>query len=140
MIIMELKISKKDTVKLIEDYYKKTEGRIVKASISSSKVSRGYGRDEYDDVSSSLTISEEVPIMGLIAKSNTTISDLELKNIFNNILEENGYEVEKFSFDSGLRYETIGAYMYEQSISTPYCNGIILNVKSLGKQKTIGGK
>lgn len=140
MIKMELKFSKKDTLKLIEEYYKKTEGRMVKANISSHKVNCGYGRDEYDTVSSTLTISEEFTSIGATVKSTTTISDTELKNIFNNILEENSYGVEKFSFDDGLNYETIGAYMYEQSIKTPYCNGIILKIKSLGIQKSLGGK
>ena len=140
VIYMELKLDKKDVLTFIEDYYKKTEERVVKARIESQKVSRGYGRDEYDVCSSVIKLEEEVTLLGSKAKLSSIVSESELKNIFTNILEESGYEVERIAFDDGLTHEQTGYYMYEQTFTKPYCNGLILNVKKLAKQKKMGGK
>ena len=140
MIKMEMKFSKEDSIKFIEEYYKKHEQRDIKAKIKSQKGTCGYGMSEMDTCYTGVVIEEEIEVMGIKTKTNEVLPEANLLGIFKTVLEDYGFDVTKFEFDDGINTSWEGCYMNEHQVSKVYCKGIILNVKKNNKQKTIGGK
>ena len=140
MIKMEMKFSKEDSIKFIEEYYKKHEQRDIKAKIKSQKTTCGYGMAEMDTCTTSVVIEEEIEVMGIKTKTNEVLPEANLLGIFKTVLEDYGFDVTKFEFDDGINTSWEGCYMNEHQVSKVYCKGVILNVKKNNKQKTIGGK
>lgn len=137
---MEMKFSKEDSIKFIEEYYKKYEQRDIKAKIKSQKTTCGYGMREMDTCTTSVVIEEEIEVMGIKTKTSEVLPEDNLLGIFKTVLEENGFDVTKVEFDDGINTSWEGCYMNEHQVSKVYCKGVILNVKRNTKQKTIGGK
>ena len=137
---MEMKFSKEDSIKFIEEYYKKYEQRDIKAKIKSQKTTCGYGMGEMDTCTTSVVIEEEIEVMGIKTKTSEVLPEDNLLGIFKSVLEENGFDVTKVEFDDGINTSWEGCYMNEHQVSKVYCKGVILNVKRNTKQKTIGGK
>ena len=140
MIKMEMKFSKEDSIKFIEEYYKKYEQRDIKAKIKSQKTTCGYGMGEMDTCTTSVVIEEEIEVMGIKTKTSEVLPEDNLLGIFKTVLEENGFDVTKVEFDDGINTSWEGYYMNEHQVSKVYCKGVILNVKRNTKQKTIGEK
>ena len=140
MIKMEMKFSKEDSIKFIEEYYKKYEQRDIKAKIKSQKTTCGYGMGEMDTCTTSVVIEEELEVMGIKTKTSEVLPEDNLLGIFKTVLEENGFDVTKVEFDDGINTSWEGCYMNEHQVSKVYCKGVILNVKRNTKQKTIGEK
>lgn len=140
VIIMEIKFTKDDSIKFIEEYYKKFEQREIKAKIKSQKATFGYGMGAMDTCYTNVVIEEEIEVMGIKTKTIETIPEDNLLGIFKTILEEHGFNVTKAEFDDGVNTSWDGCYMNEHEVSRVYCKGIVLNVKRNAKQKTIGGK
>ena len=140
MIKMEMKFSKEDSIKFIEEYYKKYEQRDIKAKIKSQKTTCGYGMGEMDTCTTSVVIEEEIEVMGIKTKTSEVLPEDNLLGIFKTVLEENGFDVTKVEFDNGINTSWEGCYMNEHQVSKVYCKGVILNVKRNTKQKTIGEK
>ena len=140
MIKMEMKFSKEDSIKFIEEYYKKYEQRDIKAKIKSQKTTCGYGMGEMDTCTTSVVIEEEIEVMGIKTKTSEVLPEDNLLGIFKTVLEENGFDVTKVEFDDGINTSWEGCYMNEHQVSKVYCKGVILNVKRNTKQKTIGEK
>lgn len=135
-----MKFSKEDSIKFIEEYYKKYEQRDIKAKIKSQKTTCGYGMGEMDTCTTSVVIEEEIEVMGIKTKTSEVLPEDNLLGIFKTVLEENGFDVTKVEFDDGINTSWEGCYMNEHQVSKVYCKGVILNVKRNTKQKTIGGK
>lgn len=140
MIKMEMKFSKEDSIKFIEEYYKKYEQRDIKVKIKSQKTTCGYGMGEMDTCTTSVVIEEEIEVMGIKTKTSEVLPEDNLLGIFKTVLEENGFDVTKVEFDDGINTSWEGYYMNEHQVSKVYCKGVILNVKRNTKQKTIGEK
>ena len=137
---MEMKFSKEDSIKFIEEYYKKYEQRDIKVKIKSQKTTCGYGMGEMDTCTTSVVIEEEIEVMGIKTKTSEVLPEDNLLGIFKTVLEENGFDVTKVEFDDGINTSWEGYYMNEHQVSKVYCKGVILNVKRNTKQKTIGEK
>lgn len=137
---MEMKISKEDTKRFIEYYYQKNENRDVKVKIKCEKCQIGYGLSEHEGCYTTITIEEEVDVLGSKIKTTEKVSDKNLLAIFQTILEEKGYEVKKADLDSGLDSTWEGYGINEYQVKRPYCNGVILEVDKKVKQKVIGRK
>lgn len=137
---MEMRFSKDDSIKVIEEYYKKFEQKVVKAKIKSQNGSCGYGMAEIDTCYTNVVIEEEIEVMGIKTKTIEMVLEKNLLGIFKAVLEEYGFDVTKVEFDDGINTSWEGCYMNEHQVSRVYCKGVILNVKKNNKQKTIGGK
>lgn len=140
VIKMEMRFTKDDSIKFIEEYYKKFEQRDIKAKIKSQKGTCGYGMSEMDTCYTSIAIEEEIEVMGIKTKTTEILPENNLLGIFKAVLEEHGFDVTKAEFDDGVNTSWEGCYMNEHQVSRIYCKGVILNVKKNAKQKTIGGK
>jgi len=137
---MEIRFSKEDSIKFIEEYYKQFKQRDIKAKIKSEKGTCGYGLGEMDTCYTNIVIEEEIEIMGAKTKATERIPECHLLVIFKTVLEEHGFDVEKAEFDDGINTSWEGCYMNEHQVSRVYCKGVILNIKKNAKQKSIGGK
>jgi len=137
---MEMKFSKEDAIKFIEEYYKKIEHREVSAKIKSEKGTSGYQTGEFEVCNTRIIIEEDIEVMGIKTKTTEKIPEKNLLGIFKTILEEYGYDVTSAKFDDGINKVWEGSYMCEHQVPRVYCKGIILNVKKDVKQKKIGGK
>lgn len=137
---MEMKFSKEDSIRIIQDYYKKHEQRDVKVKIKSEKGTCGYGMAEMDTCFTSIILEEEIELLGVKTKTTEKLPEENLLGIFKTALEEYGYDVTKASFDDGINHVWEGYFMDEHQVSKVYCHGVNLTVKKNSKQKTLGGK
>lgn len=131
---MEIIYSKNDLKDLIKKYYLEMEGRDVKVSITSKSELVGfYGTNT---CVTTIKVKESVTILGKTTTTEKVISKDELFNMFNIMLENEGYILSDLEYNSGIREECVGYYMNEHIESKPYFNGIILNVRknSLSKR------
>ena len=140
MIKMEMKFSKEDSIRIIQDYYKKHEQRDVKVKIKSEKGTCGYGMAEMDTCYTSIILEEEIELLGVKTKTTDKLPEANLLGIFKTVLEEYGYDVTKAEFDDGINHVWEGYFMDEYQVSKVYCHGVNLTVKKNTKQKTLGGK
>ena len=140
VIGMEMKFTKDDSVKFIEEYYQKFESRNINAKIKSEKTTCGYGMGEMDTCSTSIVIEEEIEIMGIKTKTTERLGEDKLLGIFKAVLEDYGYDVKSAKFDDGINHTWEGCYMNEHQVARVYCKGVELSVQKLVKQKSIGGK
>ena len=62
------------------------------------------------------------------------ISFEEYEGIFKNLLEEQGYEVNKLWIDNGIDTEWTGYGLMEHREEKPYCNGIKIEAKRQVKE------
>ena len=58
----------------------------------------------------------------------------EYEGIFKNLLEEQGYEVNKLWIDNGVNTEWTGWGPMESREEKPYCNGITIDVDKQVKE------
>ena len=86
MIKMEMKFSKEDSIKFIEEYYKKYEQRDIKAKIKSQKTTCGYGMGEMDTCTTSVVIEEEIEVMGIKTKTSEVLPEDNLLGIFKTVV------------------------------------------------------
>jgi len=135
-----MKFTKEDSIKIIEDYYKKYEKRNIKAKIKSEKGTCGYGMAGMDTCYTSIIIEEEIELLGAKTKITEKLPEANLLEIFKTVLQSQGYDVTNASFDDGINKVWEGYFMDEHQVSKVYCHGVNLTVKKNTKQKTIGGK
>lgn len=132
---MEFTYSKNDLKSLISNYYLEKEGRRVEVDIEVKKELVGY----YANLSVITTISirEEVTVLGKKTKAREEISKDKVSSILAELLEETGYSLDNVIFDEGINTEWRGYGMNEYQENLPYFNGVKLSVSknSLVKKK-----
>ena len=127
--MIKLEFNKSEIINLVELYYRKEEGREVKVSINSRK--ECVGRYEEDGCVTTISVKEEFDILGMKKNFVTTISQDELKDIFNLLLEKEGYEIVSLMYNDGLHTEWSGYGMYEYQTKKAYFNGITLTLNNI---------
>lgn len=120
---MEINLTKENLKNVLEAYYQK-EGRAVNVSIEAKKSLVGYGLCETMACVTTITLKEEITLMGVKNISETTLSREELTRIISDILESEGYTLEGLSYNEGL--ETKG-YLRDE-YQEAYFKGVRLKV------------
>lgn len=123
---MEIEFTKDETIKLIEEYYKRLEDRTVKVTINSKKGYTGW-RDEEGCVTT-ITVSEPIEIMGMKKEVKHTITEEDLNNILKALFELYEFQLTKVTLNDGLNSRLEGYGMAEHEVTSAYFKGITLNI------------
>lgn len=123
---MEIEFTKDETIKLIEEYYKRLEDRTVKVTINSKKGYTGW-RDEEGCVTT-ITVSEPIEIMGMKKEVKHTITEEDLNTILKALFELYEFQLTKVTLNDGLNSRLEGYGMAEHQVTSAYFKGITLNI------------
>lgn len=123
---MEIEFTKEETLKLIEEYYKKLEDRTVKASISAKKGYIGW-RDEEGCVTT-ITVAEPIEIMGMKKDVKQTITEEELNTMLKALFDLYEFQLTNITLNDGLNSRWEGYGMGEHEVTSAYFKGITINV------------
>ncbi len=132
---MEITYSKEETIKLIEEYYKRLEDREVKASISARK--ECVGLYEVDGCVTTISVTEKMEIGGMQKDVKETISQEEFKKILRALFDLYGFELTNVTLNDGLNSRWEGYGMGEYEVKSAYFKGITINVNKK-KNVTLG--
>lgn len=124
---MQVEFTKDETIKLIEEYYKKLEDRTVKASITAKTGYTGW-RDEEGCVTT-ITISESFEIIGMNKEVKETISVEQLKTILKALFDLYEFQLNSVTLNDGLNSRWEGYGMAEHEVKSAYFKGITVNVE-----------
>lgn len=129
---MEVSFTKEETLKLIEEYYRRLEDRTVTASASAKKGYTGW-QDEEGCVTT-ITISEKMEIVGMQKEVKETITEDQLTTILRALFELYELDLTSVTLDDGLNSRWEGYGMNEYEVKTAYFKGIKVNVKKKKNQ------
>lgn len=130
---MEANFSRKNTIMILEAYYKRYENLDTKITIDVNKGCCGLHEEECAEVSINMT--SNVPVLGTNINIERNVSKNQVKKAFQTILEEEGYEVLEIYYDTSLKKEWVGYYKSEHQETTAVFNGIHVNMKKMSKEK-----
>lgn len=130
---METTFNKQETIKLIEEYYERLEGKKVKVSITSQATTIGL----YEDLGclTTITVTETMEIAGMKKDVKTRISKEELKKQMKALFALYEFDVKSVSLEDGVSSRCEGYGMMEHTVNGAYFNGITVNLE---KAKGIG--
>lgn len=134
---MEVSFTKEETLKLIEEYYRRLEDRQVTASATAKKGYTGW-QDEEACVTS-IAISEKMEIVGMQKEVKETITEDQLNTILRALFDLYEMDLTSVTLDEGLNSRWEGYGMAEHEVKTAYFKGIKVNVKKK-KNHTLGKK
>lgn len=123
---MEVVFTKEETIKMIEEYYKRLEDREVTASITSKKGYTGW-QDEEACVTT-VTISEKIEILGMQKEVKETITKDQLNTLLKALFDLYELDLKSFTINDGLNSRWEGYGYNEHEVKSAYCKGITVNV------------
>ena len=132
--IMTTIFNKKESIKLIEEYYKRLEGRTVKADIKTQKALIGIY--EQQGVMTTVSITEEMEIAGIKKTVSIDLTEEELRNNLAALFGLYGFQLKDMSLQDSL---TSTGYGVDESLDAIF-NGIKVELGKTvekGKKKTI---
>lgn len=132
---MTIKFTKEEAAKLVEEYYKRLEDRVVKANIKAEKGYIGWRGEEGCIIT--IEIAEVMEIAGMQKEIKDTITKENLLVILKALFELYDLEVNDISYDAGLNHRWEGYGMNEYEEKYVYFNGIKIDVT---KKKNISLK
>ena len=120
---MMLEITRDQTLKLIKSYYKIYQSMNVDVNHEVVKGYRGYYEEEYAHVN--IIIETKKEILGEICKVKFNLNEEEIKNIFEQLLQKENYNVTYLGYDAVIDPDDKEAKF----------NGMKIEVESNQKQK-----
>lgn len=132
---METQFNKQETIKLIEEYYEKLEGRKVKVSISAKAGT--FGLYETKGCQTTITVSERMEIAGMNKDVTYTLSEEELKKNLTALFALYNFDVKGLDIEDGLSSRCEGYGMMEHTVESAYFNGITVRLDKL-QSKSLG--
>lgn len=130
---MEIEFTKEETIKLIEEYYKRLEDRDVKVNITAKKEYTGW-QDEEGCVTT-VTIAEPIEIMGMKKEVKQKLTEEELKTLLKALFDLYELQVTSIILNDGINSRWEGYGMAEHEVKSAYFKGITVNVN---KKKNYG--
>ncbi len=129
---MEVTYTKEETLKLIEEYYKKLEDRDVKANITVEKGYVGY----HEDIGciTRISVTEVFDIGGMKKEAKIDISKEELDTLLRALFDLYGFELTSISLNDGINTGYEGYGMMEQKVYRAYFKGIAVNLNKKKNQ------
>lgn len=132
---METKFNKQETIKLLEEYYQRLEGKKVKVSISAKAGT--FGLYETKGCQTTITVSEKMEIAGMNKDVTYTLSKDDLKRNITALFALYEFDVKGLDIEDGLSSQWEGYGMMEHQVERAYFNGITVNLE---KAKNVGLK
>ncbi len=129
---MEVNYTKEETLKLIEEYYKRLEDRQVKANITVEKGTIGY----HEDIAciTKISVTEVFDIGGMKKEVKIKISKEELDTLLRALFDLYGFELTSVTLNDGINTEYKGYGMMEQKVYRAYFKGINVNLNKKKNQ------
>ena len=132
---MKFNLALNDVEKLLQDYYQKTIDSKAKIQIDVRKKQYGIcGSDWMADPC--VTLSLEGKVSGIPVTMTEDVTE-SVPTILKNIITDSGYIVKEVNWNAGIKPVTTGYGMTEKTDWMPYCDGLVIEVKT--KQKVLGG-
>ena len=129
---MEIKFTENDLKELLKEYFFRKDN--IESDISINK-KVGYDRYDQEECYIEVELKRKITILGREKIVSTKIYEEEIKNIFTEILIEEGYEVANLYFETGLKEEITGYGPAERTESRPYFEGLTVKLKENVKVK-----
>jgi len=136
---METKFSKQETIKLLEEYYEKLEGRKVKVSITAKAGT--FGLYETKGCQTTIKVTETMAIAGMNKEVSYNLSKEDLSKNLKALFALYEFDVKGINIEDGLSSRWEGYGMMEHQVETAYFNGITVNLeknKGVKLDKRIG--
>ncbi len=124
---METKFNKQETIKLIEEYYEKLEGRKVKATIEAKAGT--FGLYETKGCQTTITIAETMEIAGMNKEVKYDLTKEELTKNLRALFALYEFDVKGIDLDDGISSSCEGYGWMEYTVSKAYFNGITVNLE-----------
>lgn len=83
-----------------------------------------------------VTLSLEGKVSGIPVTMTEDVTE-SVPTILKNIITDSGYTVKEVNWNAGIKPVTTGYGMTEKTDWMPYCDGLVIEVKT--KQKVLGG-
>jgi len=131
---MEMKLSKEQTCRILECYYKEQEDIIGRVTINEKTGSVGYGMTEYVDCVLDMKIKGEIEFDGIKMPVEEKITTSKLELAISYFIAKTGRDVKSISLDKGTSVKTTGYGMCERDIKTAYFNGINITIENKTKK------
>lgn len=135
-MVMEINYTKEETIKLLEEYYRRLEDREVKVTITARKDC--VGLYEVDGCVTTISVTEVMDIAGMQKEVKQQISEEEVTRNLRALFGLYEFDLTGLTLNDGLssRYEGYG--MMEHEVKSAYFKGITVNVNK--KQNLSFGK
>ncbi len=133
---MEVNFTKEETLKLIEEYYSRLEGRQVKSSVDVKKTCVGY-REE--GCVTTISITEKMDIAGMQKDVKEVITKEQLDTLLKALFDLYEFELTGVTLNDGLSTKWEGYGYNEHEVKVPYFKGITVNLNKK-KNHTLGKK
>lgn len=124
---METNFNKQETIKLIEEYYARLEGKKVKVSITAK--TGCFGLYETKGCDTTITVSETMEIAGMNKEVKYNLSKDELTKNLRALFALYEFDVKSVNLDDGLSSHCEGYGMMEHTVERAYFNGITVNLE-----------
>lgn len=131
---MEMTISKDKVEKILTNYYRTKEDMNGVVKMKTTKELVGWYTSERMEAVTTIELSGTTTLLDTEISVKRVIPFEEYEGIFKNLLEEQGYEVNKLWIDNGIDTEWTGWGLTEHKGETPYCKGIKIEVKKQVKE------
>lgn len=130
---MEVNFTKEETLKLIEEYYKRLEKRDVKAHAKATRGSIGYY--EEDGCITEISVTESLEIAGMNKEVKEVLTTEQLRTLLTALFGLYDFDMTDLTINDGLSSRCEGYGMGEHEVKTAYFSGITVNVQ---KKKNYG--
>lgn len=130
---MEVSFTKEETLKLIEEYYSRLEGRKVKVQAKATKGLIGYYEDE--GCITEISVTEIIEIAGMNKEVKEVLTTDQLRTLLTALFGLYGFEMTDLTLNDGLNSRWEGYGMGEHEVKSAYFKGITINIQ---KKKAYG--
>ncbi len=137
---MEINYTKEETLQLIEEYYKRLEGREVKAKITSTR--GAIDMYDHEGCITSISITEKMDVCGMRKDVVTRLSEDDFKKYLKALFGLYEFNLTDVTLNDGLNSRWEGYGFDEHEVKNPYFKGITVNVekqKNKGLKKAVEG-
>lgn len=124
---MKTTFTKEEIIKLLEEYYKRLEGREVKVKVSSKR--ECVGLYEEDGCVTTFTVVEAMDIAGIHKEVSETLSQQELQKNLRALFGLYEIDLTSLQVDDGLTTSWEGWGLDETQVKKPYFNGVTVELK-----------
>lgn len=126
---METTFSKQETIKLLEEYYKRLEGKQVKVDISAK--AGCIGLYETPGCITTIAISETMDIAGIKKDVKITLSEEEVTKQLRALFALYELDLKSLSYEDGISSSCEGYGMMEHTVRKAYFNGVRVNIEKM---------
>ncbi len=124
----KLTIGRQELLGALSDYLTLQNNKPIKVKESHSIDYVGFYEER--DVTVTIQYEESIELLGHTATKTVQMSKDDIKDIFNKLLEDKGYGVQKLNYKTGFR--TVGYYMDEREEA--HFEGVELELVQIQKQ------